>query len=71
MRNGLPNYFHKLQSGKPVTIAYIGGSITQAVYCYRTRSARFLQSMYPAIPMKAVNAGVSGTGTDLGACRLQ
>ncbi len=26
--------------------------------------------MYPAIPMKAVNAGVSGTGTDLGACRL-
>jgi lysophospholipase L1-like esterase len=71
IRNGLPNFFHKAQTGKSVTIAYIGGSITQAVHGYRTSSARFIQSMYPSVKMKAINAGVSGTGTDLGACRLQ
>lgn len=70
VRNGLPNFFQKTQTGKPVTIGYIGGSITQAVYCYRAQSARYIQSMFPASSMKGINAGVSGTGTDLGACRL-
>lgn len=70
VRNGLPNFFHKAATGKPVTIGYIGGSITQAVYGYRTHSARYIQSLYPDVPMKAINAGISGTGTDLGACRL-
>lgn len=70
VRKGLPNFFAKARAGKPVTIGYIGGSITQAVYGYRTRSARYIQSMFPAATMKAINAGVSGTGTDLGACRL-
>ncbi|NII27365.1 SGNH/GDSL hydrolase family protein [Pseudoflavitalea sp. X16] len=71
VRHGLPNFFHKAKAGKPVTIAYIGGSITQAIYGYRTRSARYIQSLFPSTPMKAINAGVSGTGTDLGSCRLQ
>lgn len=70
VREGLPNFFSKAKAGKPVTIGYIGGSITQAIYGYRTRSARYIQSMFPTVPMKAINAGVSGTGTDLGACRL-
>ncbi len=71
VRNGLPNFFHKAANGKPVTMGFIGGSITQAVYGYRTRAARYIQSLYPGTPMKAINAGISGTGTDLGACRLQ
>jgi hypothetical protein len=71
VRNGLPNFFQKAGAGKPVTMAYIGGSITQAIYGYRTRSARYIQSLYPNVPMKAINAGISGTGTDLGACRLR
>lgn len=70
VRSGLPNFFNKVKAGKPVTIAYIGGSITQGVHCYRTSSARYIQSLYPAVKMKFINAGVSGTGTDLGACRL-
>jgi hypothetical protein len=70
VRQGLPNFFNKVKAGKPVTIAYIGGSITQGVHCYRTSSARYIQSLYPAVKMKFINAGVSGTGTDLGACRL-
>lgn len=71
VRKGLPNFFSKARAGKPVTIGYIGGSITQGVYGYRTRSARYIQSMFPSVTMKAINAGVSGTGTDLGSCRLQ
>jgi lysophospholipase L1-like esterase len=70
LRKGLPNFFHKVRAGKPVTIGYIGGSITQAMYCYRTKLAAYIQGMYPAVTMKGINAGVSGTGTDLGACRL-
>jgi lysophospholipase L1-like esterase len=70
IRSGLPDFFHKVQSGKSVIIAYIGGSITQAIHGYRMSSARYIQSLYPAVKMKFINAGVSGTGTDLGACRL-
>ncbi|WP_315817133.1 SGNH/GDSL hydrolase family protein [Paraflavitalea speifideaquila] len=70
VRNGLPNFFHNAATGKPMTMGFIGGSITQAVYGYRTRAARYIQSLYPNTPMKAINAGISGTGTDLGACRL-
>jgi len=70
VRGGLPNVMAKLKAGKPVTIGYIGGSITQGMYCYRTQSAKYLQSLYPSVNMKWINAGVSGTGTDLGACRL-
>ncbi|MGN6420754.1 MAG: SGNH/GDSL hydrolase family protein [Pseudobacter sp.] len=69
-RDGLPNFFAKAKAKKPVTIGYIGGSITQSVHGYRASSARYIQSMFPKVAMKAINAGVSGTGTDLGACRL-
>lgn len=70
VRNGLPNFFNKVRSGKPVTIAYIGGSITQGVHCYRTSSAQYIQALFPSVKMKFINAGVAGTGTELGACRL-
>lgn len=71
IRNGLPNFFHKVRAGKSVTAGFIGGSITQGSECYRPQTAKYLQSMFPDVPLKAINAGVSGTGTDLGACRLQ
>lgn len=70
MRNGLPNFFGKLRAGKPVTVAFIGGSVTQMDNKYRNQTAKYLQSLYPTVKMKFINAGVSGTGTDLGAARL-
>lgn len=69
-RAGLPNFFHKVRTGKTVTAGFIGGSITQGGVCYRPQTAKYLQSMFPNVPLQAINAGVSGTGTDLGACRL-
>ncbi len=71
VRDGLGNFFSKLQQNRPVTIGYIGGSITQAFYGYRLQSAKYIQSLYPDVKMQFLNAGVSGTGTDLGACRLK
>lgn len=70
-RNGLPAFFKKAAAGKPLLIGFIGGSITQGNAGYRPQTLRYLQAMYPNVTIKAINAGVSGTGTDLGACRLQ
>jgi lysophospholipase L1-like esterase len=70
VRGGLPNFFNTIKKGNAVTIGYLGGSITKADNQYRLQSAKFIQNMFPAIKMTGINAGVSGTGTDLGACRL-
>ncbi|NML41082.1 SGNH/GDSL hydrolase family protein [Chitinophaga sp. G-6-1-13] len=70
VRGGLPHFFRKAAAGQPLTIGFIGGSITQGNQCYRRQTARYIQSMFPDAAMKGINAGVSGTGTDLGACRL-
>jgi beta-N-acetylhexosaminidase len=70
-RNGLPNLFKKLQGGQPVTIAYLGGSITQAAKGYREQTTAWLQQQYPEATITAINAGVGGTRSDLGCFRLQ
>jgi lysophospholipase L1-like esterase len=70
VREGLPNFFNKLKNGKAVTIGYLGGSITRADNQYRLQLAKFIQNMFPSIKINGINAGVSGTGTELGACRL-
>ncbi|WP_018626555.1 SGNH/GDSL hydrolase family protein [Niabella aurantiaca] len=71
VRKGLPTFFRKLDGRKPVTVAFIGGSITQGNYCYRLQTAKYLQTTYARVPFTWINAGVSGTGTDLGAFRLK
>jgi len=55
-----------------VTIAYLGGSITQAYpdgYAYQLTA--WLKKRYPAARVTEVNAGIGGTGSDLGAFRLR
>lgn len=70
VRGGMPAFFAKLKASKPVTIAYIGGSITQGAQCYRPQSAKAIAAMFPHVKITWLNAGVSGTGTDLAACRI-
>ncbi|MBB6731253.1 hypothetical protein H7C18_10075 [Cohnella sp. CBP 2801] len=67
-RAGLPNVFAKLAGGGDATIVYLGGSITRAPG-YRVMTAEWLQEQYPQAKIEAINAGVSGTGSDLGAAR--
>ncbi len=69
-RDGLPNLFSKLKLKQNVTIGYLGGSITRSDNMYRVQSLKFIQNMCPDVKITGINAGISGTGADLGACRL-
>lgn len=70
VRAGFPGFFEKVNQGKKVVVAFIGGSITQANFGYRLQTARYLEQAYPQARFQWINAGVSGTGTDLGAFRI-
>jgi len=71
IRNGLPNFFKKLQSGQHATIAYLGGSITAASDGWREHSASWLQKRYPLASIKSIDAAIGGTGSDFGVFRLR
>jgi lysophospholipase L1-like esterase len=71
VRSGIPNFIEKVNSGKDVVVAFIGGSITQSHFGYRLQTANYLRNRYPKARFKWINAGVSGTGTELGAFRIQ
>ncbi len=72
VRAGLGNFKQKLQrKNGELCVAFLGGSITRAHDQYRQQTINFIQSLHPSLKITGVNAGVSGTGTDLGACRLE
>lgn len=70
-RGGLPNFFAKINAGKPVNIAFLGGSITRAGNGYRDQVLAWFKEQYPANSFKEIMAAVSGTGSDFGACRVK
>lgn len=70
VRGGLPNFFGKLARGEEVRIAYLGGSITKSPG-WRTMTGEWFRERYPQAKVQATNAGISGTGSDLGVFRLQ
>ncbi len=69
-RGGLPNFAAKLEAAKPVTIAYLGGSITAAPG-WRVQSRQWFQQQYPDAKVEEIHAAIGGTGSDLGVFRLQ
>ncbi|NBV85603.1 MAG: SGNH/GDSL hydrolase family protein [Verrucomicrobia bacterium] len=69
-RNGLPNFLAKASAGGELKVAYLGGSIT-AQPGYRVKTLAHLSSLYPKAKFREVNAAIGGTGSDLGAFRLQ
>ncbi len=69
-RNGLPNFFAKLESGGTVRIAYVGGSITEAEG-WRDFSRDWFAAQYPKAGVEQIRATISGTGAEFGACRLR
>ncbi|MEI7423232.1 MAG: SGNH/GDSL hydrolase family protein [Prolixibacteraceae bacterium] len=68
-RQGCPVFFAKLQKKEPVTIVYFGGSITNHAG-YRVFSEAWFKTQYPESKITAVNAGIGGTGSDLGVFRM-
>jgi lysophospholipase L1-like esterase len=69
-RGGLPNVMAKLQAGEAVTVAYLGGSITQ-MDGWRNLTTQWLRETYPQAKIKEIHAAIGGTGSDLGVFRLQ
>lgn len=69
-RDGLPNFFAKLNAGEPVRIAYLGGSIT-AAQGWRPKTVAWFRTQYPKSEIIEINPAISGTGSDYSACRLQ
>lgn len=67
-RGGLPNVLAKLNAGKPVRIAYFGGSITAAAG-WRVKTLEWFRKRWPAAKVEEVNATIGGTGSDLAAYR--
>lgn len=72
VRHGLPNFFKKIsQPNAKLTIGFLGGSITKAHDQYRNQTLAFIQTLNSTAKFKGINAGVSGTGTELGSCRVK
>lgn len=69
-RNGLPNFFEKVKKGDSVAIAYLGGSITSATG-YRVQTVPMFRELFPGIKIRSINAGLGGTGSDLGVFRVK
>lgn len=70
-RGGMPNFFAGINAGKEMVVAFLGGSLTEAEHCYRGQIVRYMESRWPEISFRWINAGVPGTGSDLGAFRLE
>jgi len=65
-------------AGEPVTLAYIGGSITdgsnaspQSTSCYAYLTTRWWEDNFPESDISYVNAGIGGTDSYLGIHRLE
>ena len=71
VRNGLPHFFAKVKAGKPVRVAFLGGSITRAGNGYRDQLLSWFRTQYPTSQFTEIMAAVSGTGSDFGACRVR
>jgi lysophospholipase L1-like esterase len=70
VRDGLPNFLEKVKAGGTVRIAYLGGSIT-AASGWRPKTLAWFKTQYPQAAISEINAAISGTGSDYGACRIK
>ncbi len=76
VRRGLGAVGQKLSSGEDVTMVFFGGSITWGGQAsdidqcsYRALTTQWLNEQYPKSKITSVNAGIGGTGSNLGVFR--
>lgn len=77
-RRNIGLFFDKLRAGKTVSVAYLGGSVSQGVGAsdanktsYRALVNAWLHSRYPKSRINELNATVAGTGSIYGAIRAR
>lgn len=75
---GLGRTWAKLEQEKKLTIGYLGGSITQgagasnaSATSWRALTTAWFRAQFPQAQITEINAGIGGTGSDLGAFRCQ
>lgn len=68
-QRNLVTFFDKCRARRPVTVAYIGGSIT-AQNGWRPFTTKWLQEQFKDCEIREVNAAIGGTGSMLGVFRL-
>lgn len=68
-RDGLPTTAARSEKGGEFKVAYLGGSIT-AAEGWRPLTTEFLRALLPRATISEIAAGVPGTGSDFGACRV-
>ena len=70
INGGLATFLEKLKGGRDVTVCYFGGSITEGS-SYRPPFTEWLRARYPSARIREINAGIGGTGSNLGVYRLE
>ncbi|MGN1422476.1 MAG: SGNH/GDSL hydrolase family protein [Oscillospiraceae bacterium] len=70
----LANVIKKLRAGGEVTVAYLGGSITQGSsagdnLCYARLTTNWLEEQFPEAKINYVRAGIGATGSYIGVHR--
>lgn len=72
----IKNFFVKAKKGVPVTVGFIGGSITQGSLstkpelCYAHRVYDWFKKVLPNTEIKYVNAGIGATDSEFAAARV-
>ena len=68
-------FFEKAEKGEPLNVTVIGGSITRGasagdLHCWGKQTYNWIRKEYPNADISFVNAGIDGTGSDLGVIRF-
>ncbi len=69
--------FLKAMRGKPITVGFLGGSITQGCLsstpdtCYAALVYKWFKEKFPMSKITYVNAGIGGTPSDFGVARVK
>lgn len=73
VRGGLPNVAAKLRSNKPVTMVFLGGSVTRGggERGFAALVPQWVQSRFPRAPITAINSGIMDTDSAFGAARIE
>lgn len=69
VRDGLPNFYDKVDRGEYMRINFMGGSVTALDHCWRDQTMHMLKHMYPHNVWAEKNAGVPATGSRIGVFR--
>lgn len=69
VRDGWPHARARAGAEHELRVAFLGGSIT-AADGWRTLTMTRLRELLPNTKLTEINAGLPGTGSDLGACRV-